>query len=86
MPETCQGGLKPVFGTEPSTIFVFRKGRNDVEEQAHRGAGDRRGQANGSRPELLTITSSPAGKRRCSKKLKRGIHHLECARLPFSGC
>ena len=35
MPETCQGGLKPVFGTEPSTIFVFRKGRNDVEEQAH---------------------------------------------------
>jgi len=44
-------GLIPVFRTEPSTIFVFRKVRNDVEEQAHRGADDRGGQADGSRPE-----------------------------------
>jgi hypothetical protein len=44
-------GLIPVFRTEPSTIFVFRKVRNDVEEQAHRGADDRGGQADGSGPE-----------------------------------
>jgi hypothetical protein len=41
-------GVIPVFRTEPSTIFVFRKVRNDVEEQAHRGADDCGGQADGS--------------------------------------
>ena len=44
-------GLIPIFRTEPSTIFVFRKVRKDVEEQAHGSADDRGGQADGSRPE-----------------------------------
>ena len=49
--EVTQSGLIPVFRTESSTIFVFRKVRNDVEEQAYRGTDDRRGEADGSRPE-----------------------------------
>ena len=44
-------GLIPVFRTEASTIFVFRKGAEDVEEQVHRSADDFGGQADGSRPE-----------------------------------
>jgi hypothetical protein len=41
----CRTGLIPVFRTEPSTIFVFRKVRKDVEEQAHGSADDRGGYA-----------------------------------------
>ena len=44
-------GQIPVFRTEPSTIFVFRKVWSDVEEQAHRSADDFGGQADGGGPQ-----------------------------------
>ena len=40
-------GLIPVFHTKPITIFVFRKGAEDVEEQVHGSAEDCVGQADG---------------------------------------
>ena len=49
--ELYGNGLIPDFRTESSTIFVFRKVRNDVEEPAHGSADDRGGQVDGSGPQ-----------------------------------